>query len=120
MQRLRRAGLRLDEEEGALAAYQALSDAEKFEWLESIGHVDGDELRAMIADGRTSAAYASASQDDEDHVDWEEVPDGTVAEVLAWVGDNQHLASAALIAERRRHDPPRKTLTAQLEALLGG
>lgn len=44
-------------------------------------------------------------------------PSGTVAEVLAWVGEDQARADAALDAEEERSGGPRKTLVAALEEL---
>lgn len=46
------------------------------------------------------------------------VPEGTAAEVLAWVGDDPERAGAALVAESTR-DKPRSTLIAALEKLTG-
>lgn len=46
------------------------------------------------------------------------VPDGTVAETMAWVGEDVERAQAALDAELAK-DKPRSTLVAQLESLLG-
>ena len=44
-----------------------------------------------------------------------EVPAGSVAEVLEWVGEDQERAAAALEAEKAGHE--RKTLIAKLEEL---
>ena len=46
-----------------------------------------------------------------------EVPDGTTAEVLAWVGDDKERAQAALDKENA-DESPRKGLTGELEKLL--
>lgn len=46
-----------------------------------------------------------------------EVPDGTAAEVLAWVGDDPDRAGQALAHERAR-DRPRASVTGPLEKLL--
>jgi hypothetical protein len=48
----------------------------------------------------------------------DEVPDGTVAEVLEWVGDDSDRAVAALEAEEAA-DQPRTTLVAALEKVVG-
>jgi hypothetical protein len=48
-----------------------------------------------------------------------EVPDGTVEQVLGWVGDDQARAAQALTAEQAR-DRPRSTLVARLEELREG
>jgi hypothetical protein len=50
--------------------------------------------------------------------DGDGVPDGTAAEVRAWVGDDPGRAAAALMAEQRR-DKPRTTLAAELSKLAG-
>ncbi len=46
-----------------------------------------------------------------------EVPAGTITEVLAWVGDDQERALAALTVEEAATDP-RSTLVAKLNDLL--
>ena len=46
----------------------------------------------------------------------EEVPDGAIGEVLAWVNRDQARAARALRAERDREEP-RQTLVTQLERL---
>jgi hypothetical protein len=48
----------------------------------------------------------------------DQVPDGTIAEVLDWVGDDSDRAVAALEAEEAR-DQPRSTLVAALEKVVG-
>lgn len=45
------------------------------------------------------------------------VPDGTTAEVLAWVGDDEARAQAALDKENA-DESPRKGLTSELEKIL--
>lgn len=50
--------------------------------------------------------------------DAEPVPDGTVTDVLAWVGDDSARAQRALDAERAR-DLPRTTLVTELEKRAG-
>lgn len=46
-----------------------------------------------------------------------QVPDGTVSDVMAWVGASPERAYAALVVETEK-DKPRKTLTDQLSAIL--
>lgn len=46
------------------------------------------------------------------------LPDGTVDEVVAWVGNDQARAQLALDAEQAK-DSPRKTAVAALEQVLG-
>lgn len=48
----------------------------------------------------------------------DQVPDGTIAEVLDWVGDDSDRAVAALEAEEER-DQSRTTLVAALEKVIG-
>lgn len=58
------------------------------------------------------AEPATPAPDEAAHVD--EVPDGTAAVVLSWVGSDQARAERAAAAEKDR-DQPRSTLLAQLE-----
>lgn len=53
----------------------------------------------------------------EEPVEDEGVPDGTISEVKAWVGDDLSRAEAAL-ADEMEKDPPRVTLVTYLEDLL--
>lgn len=46
-----------------------------------------------------------------------EVPEGTTAEVLAWVGEDRERAQQALDAEKDA-DKPRSTLTRELEKIV--
>lgn len=50
---------------------------------------------------------------DQDHV-----PDGSVGDVLGWVGDDPHRALLALQAEGERDAAPRSTLVGPLESLV--
>ncbi len=50
-------------------------------------------------------------------IDPDAVPEGTIKEVLAWVGDDSDRATRALDAERTSNDP-RKGLVRQLEEKL--
>jgi len=59
----------------------------------------------------------SASDEDEDD-DSEPVPDGTTAEILRWVGDDQQKAQRALEKEQA-DDRPRAGLTGELKKILG-
>jgi hypothetical protein len=70
----------------------------------------------MYEPGQPSTVPTPVEYDEEqDHV-----PDGTVAEVLGWVGDDRDRAQLALDAEGERSGPPRRTLVAQLETLAAG
>lgn len=156
MGRLRRLGLKREEEAEVYEDWRAMTDAERFESLEALSHIGDDELREQIREGReerqliarSEAAQARSRLDagvvfegnrigvaddgvptprehvtgadaDAAAVDPEDVPDESVPDVLEWVGDDRARAAAALIAEQRRHDPPRKTLQAPLEAIIG-
>lgn len=46
-----------------------------------------------------------------------QVPSGTVSEVLQWVGDNQDRAERALAVEKN-NNKPRKVLVKELKALI--
>jgi hypothetical protein len=48
-----------------------------------------------------------------------DVPDGTMADVLGWVGADPSRARAAITAEKARTDP-RSSLLARLERIAGG
>jgi hypothetical protein len=92
----------------------------------SIDAMDPDQVEAAVAAweqadaGETPAPEViSGEQADADAVDPEDVPDDSVPVVLDWVGEDRGRAAAALIAEQRRHDPPRKTLVDPLSALVG-
>lgn len=89
-----------------------------------------NELRQMIVDGRREYAYSTTTQEEADrkaekqaqHRAMSEVQeriDGSVAAVLAWVGEDRIRATAALAAEREG-GAPRKTLVAGLEDVLRG
>lgn len=129
LRRLRRLGLLPDEEQVVRERWEALSDAERTETFEAMENLDNDELARQIVEmrqelaaerrGQRGAEVVSGADADEAAVDVDDVPDGTVPEVLEWVGDDQARASAALLAEQRRHDPPRKTLVEPLEDLVG-
>lgn len=130
MGRLRRLGLRHEEEAEVYAVWDRLSDAERIESVEMIAALDDEELREQIAADRVERAannsrlkagveFVTGEDADAAAVDPEDVPDGPVPAVLAWVGEDRARAAAALIAEQRRHDPVRKTLVAGAEAVLG-
>jgi len=75
-------------------------------------------------EGQTSAGEQSDEQSDEQPDDKEEdssppieVPTGTTAEILKWVGDDKDRAQAAL-DEEQKADRPRSGLTGELEQML--
>lgn len=105
---MRRVGITPEEEREALRAWATWTDAEKFEFLDAWDNLRDSEIRAMLAEGRSEAPYVS----------WDGVPDGTVDDVLDWVGEDADRATLALAAEVARQKP-RKTVLAALEALTG-
>lgn len=147
MGRLRRLGLRREEEAEVYADWNAMTEAERIEAFEALSHIGDDELREQIIEGREDRELAgpaerievaddgvpghgadeplgptqivTAADADAAAVNPEDVPDAAVPAVLDWVGEDRARATAALVAEARRHDPPRKTLVEPLEALRG-
>jgi hypothetical protein len=85
---------------------------------------DEDVKVSVAKDSKTSKKSTSASapkaeeKAPEQQDQGEQVPDGTTAEVLAWVGDDKARAQAALDKENA-DDSPRKGLTGELEQMLG-
>lgn len=80
----------------------------------------GEEVTGGLADYLLATgcpvedlATAPAAEDPGD-----QVPDGTVAEVADWVGDDRDRARAALDGEQAKGDGARSTLVAALEKLL--
>lgn len=87
-----------------------------------------NELRAMIVDGRREYEVGTTTQEEADRRAAKAAElramseaqgriDGSVAAILAWVGDDRIRAQAALAAEREG-GAPRKTLVAGLEDVL--
>lgn len=64
---------------------------------------------------KTADENAEIASSDTQEPEALEVPAGSVSEVLAWVGEDQERAAAALEAEKAGH--ARKTLVAKLEEL---
>jgi len=64
---------------------------------------------------KTTDENAEVASSDTEEAKALEVPAGSVSEVLAWVGEDQERAAAALEAEKTGH--ARKTLVAKLEEL---
>lgn len=126
MQMLRRAGLRVEEEQFVYEAWDRMGPADRTEWYETVmSNLDTDELRRQIEELRATGwsqpiadETPAVVADESPGVD--EVPDGTVDQVLEWVGDDVTRATAAIAAEQTRHDPPRKTLLEPLEDLSAG
>jgi hypothetical protein len=97
---------------------------------EAVMRLGDNELRQMIVDGRREYAYSTTTQEEADRKAAKAAElramneaqvriDGSVASVMAWVGDDVVRAMAALAAEREG-GAPRKTLVARLEDLLRG
>lgn len=89
-----------------------------------------NELRAMIVDGRREYEFSTTTQEEADRKaakareiramsEARDRIDGTIAAILAWVGDDKIRAQAALSAEREG-GAPRKTLVTKLEDVLRG
>ena len=70
-----------------------------------------------VLDGPEPAASGPAGGSDQSP---DEVPDGTAAVVLDWVGDDTDKARRALEAEQARGDKARSTLVAALTKLASG
>lgn len=80
-------------------------------WLLSDGTTfSGSSEEAVAAEAELTGGATPAVPD--------AVPDGKVAEVLAWVGDDKDRAAKALEAEQAKGDKARTTLTGPLEELL--
>lgn len=107
MERLRRLGadeLVIDE---VNRRWAGLTDAEKIDAYRDVNNLTDDELRQQIAETQAEAVEA--------------VPDGSVQEVLEWVGGDRGRATAALLAERAKlDDDRRKTLVEPLVAITNG
>jgi len=65
-----------------------------------------------------STSDEEEEDDSDDSDDSEPVPDGTTAEILRWVGDDQQRAQRALDKEQA-DDRPRAGLTGELKKILG-
>lgn len=113
--RLRRLGLRPEDEDEVHRRWSALSHAERFETMTAMENLDDDELRRQIAEMREDMAGATGPTTEAD-----EVPHGTADEVLAWVGEDARRAQEALKAEQARGTRARRTLVARLRRLAGG
>lgn len=97
-----------------------------------IRNVSGDDREVVPADGTTPFTVGAGHTADVDDAlganmldqsdvwraaDTTSVPDGTAKEVLAWVGDSQARADAALAAEQER-EKPRSTLVDSLAEIV--
>lgn len=85
-------------------------------WHLTVGEqVDGGLADYLLATGSPVEEVSAGPAVD---VDGDGVPDGTVAQVLEWVGDDRDRAQAALDAEQGKGDSSRATLVAALTKLL--
>jgi hypothetical protein len=124
--RLRRLGLSRDLADEMQRRWREMSDGEKFEALDAIENLTDDELREGLVEMREEmhealqrpAEHVTGEDAELAAVDVDQVPDDTVPAVLEWVGEDRARAAAALLAEQRRHEQPRKTLVDPLESLL--
>jgi hypothetical protein len=94
--------------------------------VEIVGEISDEDAAkvAALVNGESDDDEDDFTEDDEDAEDAEvatadvdPVPDGSIAVVLEWVGQDQARAERALDAELHR-DPQRSTLVAQLSQLL--
>jgi len=81
--------------------------------LDSGQVVDGGLADYLLATG----SPVESLDEPEPPVDPDAVPDGTIAQVLDWVGNDPARAARALEAERARDAADRTTLVAALEKL---
>jgi hypothetical protein len=81
--------------------------------------VEGQQVDGELADYllATGSPVVELSAEPAVDVDGDGVPDGTAAQVLAWVDSDPDRAALALAAEQHRQ-PPRSTVVAALEKLI--
>lgn len=90
---------------------KTLTQAEAAQFLGvSVGAIE-----KMVAEIGPPVVNPTAAADEGDLT----VPEGTIAEVLEWVGDDPLRAAAALAFEQEQSSP-RSTLISQLEAIVNG
>lgn len=119
LDRLRRLRLTREEVDEAERDWREMTTDERFETMAAMEAMNDDELAALLSEQRTEAVeYVSGEEVEATAVNVEDVPDSTVAQVLDWVGDSITRATAALLAEQHRHNPPRKGVVGPLEGLL--
>lgn len=75
-----------------------------------------ERLRAVIKSKKDTDLR---EVDDDEARNRDEVPSGTVTDVLDWVGDDSDRAQRALDAERTKGDRARSTLVSDLEQIAG-
>jgi hypothetical protein len=127
--RLRELGATDDEVSTVIASWDDIDE----EWTPAertrVANLGDNELRAMIVDGRREYEYSTTTQEEADRKaakarelramdEAQNRIDGSVAAILAWVGDDKVRAQAALSVEKEG-GAPRKTLVAALTELIG-
>jgi len=86
---------------------------------QTTGQQSGQESGEPAGQDTEETSDEQQSEEDEDKSDDSEpVPDGTTAEILRWVGDDQGRAQRALDKEQAE-DRPRSGLTGELKQILG-
>lgn len=80
--------------------------------------VPPEDIERLAALGAIAEHGPPADPDDDGEPEDDEVPDGTIAVVLEWVGDSPERASEALSAEQLKGDKARLTLIGELERIL--
>jgi len=87
------------------------------------GDVPDEQRELLLAAGHIEPVDEQHADDPDDDGgdeggDEGEVPDGTIAEVLAWVGGDRDRAARALEVERAKGGKARSTLVGDLEQLV--
>jgi hypothetical protein len=108
---------------------QQVTATEKFSvyWNYQVWHlakgetVSGELADYLLATGsKVEAILTDPPADPDPEPEPDEVPEGTVAEIQAWVGDDRDRAMLALTAELAKGDDARTTLVAALDKLTTG
>ncbi len=110
--RLKRLGLDPTTEAEVRRRWAEMTNAERLESAKVLDNLDDDEVRRQIAE-------MTEPDGDLPLPSVEDVPSGTAAEVLAWVGEDASLARLALEAERARPQGERRTLVMALVRIGG-
>lgn len=138
--RLRALGATPDEVDAVVASWDDVEDerdaaGDPTAWTakrrDEVARLPDAQLRAMIEDGRQEYAYGTTTQEEADrqaavarerrtYAEAAERVNGTVASILAWVGDDPLRALAIRDAEVGPGGGKRKTLLTALEPIHGG
>lgn len=78
----------------------------------------GEAVRGNL-EGNGPTNYIATSTDSSESDSQSDVPEGSIKEVTAWVGDDKDRAQAALDEENKK-DNPRKSLVEKLEDIIKG